>query len=199
MHKEFTTLMSTVLDREATAAETERLHEHLTVCPVCAQTWTHWRTLDRYLAAAPLLMPAQGFVWRVAERIERERQRARRRRWVGSGLLLAWGGIMVLLWLGLVVSLVWAFTHPVEVGQVASAGAYLFSGLAWLLRTLQSILADGGGLELSLGVGFYLGITALVLLLWAWLLLREMGWLRPLATAGDSFTYSLKGWEVISC
>jgi predicted anti-sigma-YlaC factor YlaD len=192
MHKEFTSLMSAVLDREATAAETHQLHEHLASCPDCAQTWTHWRTLDRNLGAAPMIAPAPGFVWRVSARLEREQQ-LRRRRWLGSGLLMAWAGIMALIWVVLVAAVVWGVTHPLEVGEVASSGVHLLSGLTWLVRTLQSFLADGGGIGLSLGLGFYLGLTVLVLLAWAWLLLRETGWLRPLVTAGDSLTQSLRG------
>ncbi len=188
MHKEFTEIMSAVLDREATPGETARLHEHLAGCAVCAQTWNHWQLLDGRLVLARQVAPAPGFMLRVSQRLVEQEQRARRRRTVGSGLLLAWGATIGLLWLAFIATFAWCYTHPSTLGQVASSGLYWFDGAAWLLRMVQSTLVDLGGLWLSLGVGFYLGLTTLVLLAWAALLLTKSDWLHTLIRPGDPDT-----------
>jgi predicted anti-sigma-YlaC factor YlaD len=186
MHNEYTVIMSEVLDREATAEQRLRLHDHQAECPICAATWDRWQSLDAQLSAAARLAPAPGFVLRVSARLAERQARTQRRRQLGSGLLLAWGASIGLLWLAVAGTLGWCLTHPTAVGELTSSGVYWLDGALWLWRTVQSTLVDLGGLWLSLGVGFYLGLTALVLFVWAALLLTKSDWLRSLFEAGDS-------------
>jgi hypothetical protein len=186
MHNEYTEIMSQILDGEATVEQRLHFHEHQAECPICAATWDHWQSLDAHLSAAVQLVPAPGFVLRVSARIAEQRARTERRRQLGSGLLLAWSASIGLLWLAFVGTLGWCFTHPTAPGELTSAGVYWLNGALWLWRTLQSTLVDLGGLWLSLGVGFYLGLTVMVLFMWAALLLTKSEWLRPLFQAGKS-------------
>jgi hypothetical protein len=186
MHNEYTEIMSEVLDREATVEQRLHWHDHQAECPICAATWDHWLSLDAQLSTAARLAPASGFVLRFSARLNEQRARTERRRQLGSGLLLAWGASIGLLWLAFAASLGWCFTHPTAVGELTSSGVYWLNGALWLWRTVQSTLVDLGGLWLSLGVGFYLGLTALVLFVWAALLLTKSDWLRPLLEAGES-------------
>ncbi len=186
MHVEFTALMSAVLDHEASATEVQRLHEHLAGCRACAQTWATWRSLDSLLAGAPLLTPPADFVLGVSLRLEQRRRQTRRRRWLGSGLLLVWAALIAAVWLVAGACLVWGITHPEGIGQLASSGTQTVASISGILHGLRAGLTGVGVWQLSLGLGFYLGLTAIVAAVWFWLMAHKSGWSDALSLVHDA-------------
>jgi hypothetical protein len=69
-HEQCATIMSLVLDGEATPSEEAALDAHLAVCAPCMATWRRYRQLDRQLASAPLLCPPAGFAQGVVSLLE---------------------------------------------------------------------------------------------------------------------------------
>ncbi len=183
MHIEYTALMSSVLDQEAEPEEAARLDAHLATCPDCAATWECWRSLDACFAAVPALVPPEGIAAGVAARLAERRLRSRRRRWFGSGLLIAWAGSLVALWLALIGMAGWCVAHPTLPGAWAAASLQTLGGLARTLDGLRSALAALGLLPVSVGVGFYLCVTALAAGLWLWLMWRKSAWAQAVASA----------------
>jgi anti-sigma factor RsiW len=181
MHGEYTALMSSVLDHEAEPEEAARLDAHLASCPECAATWEYWRSLDECLSAMPVLVPPDGIAAGVAARLAERRLRSRQRRWYGSGLLLAWAGSLVALWLALLGMVGWCLAHPSLPGAWAAASLQMLGGLARALDGLRSALGALGLLPVSLGVGSYLCVTALAAGLWLWLMWRKSAWAQALA------------------
>ncbi len=183
MHHEYSILMSAVLDQEAAPEEVARLEAHLASCPACAATWDRWRSLDICLSSAPMLVPPAGFAGRVAGKIEERQLHARRQRWFGSGLLVAWAASLLALWLAFLGLAGWCLIHPSMPRVWASASTQTLSGLARTLDGLHSALSALGLLPVSLGLGSYLCVTALAAGLWLWLMWHKSGWTRALASA----------------
>ena len=175
MHEPFTVLMSLVLDGEATPAEEARLREHLKVCRTCMAVWQQWQALDQHLTAAPVLRPPRDFMTGVTARLEDRRQRRRRSRWFGSGLLAAGGLIMGAFWLCVIGLAGWGWYHPQEVGVIVSVGAQLLSGLSWFLRGIGVLVHSLGTVVFAFGVEFYLCLTGGLGVLWLWVLVRGRG------------------------
>lgn len=192
-HTEFTMLMSAVLDHEAPPGDQRKLQEHLSGCPACSQTWARWQELNTYLSAAPVVAPPPGFALHMAGRLEAERQRAHRRRWLGSGLLMAWAGSIAVLWLVLLGLVVWGYTHPLDLGRLAASGVQTLSGLADLMNALRSAIEGLGFLPVSLGVGFYVGVTALVAGGWLWLMAHKSAWAQIFAVSADVPSLTAEG------
>lgn len=186
-HVEFTILMSEVLDHEALPADVQRLHEHLGSCPACTLTWVRWQSVDSLLASAPVLAPPAGFVQGVNERLAQRRRQSKRRRWLGSGLLLAWGALIAVVWLVILGSLLWGFTHPAGTAGLLAWCSEFGSGMASIARgLLQGAFQALSGWQLWAGLASYLGVTALVAAGWFWLMAHKSGWADVLSTARDA-------------
>ena len=173
MHDEFTSLMSLVLDREATPAQATALRQHVAGCAECAATWQEWQMVDARLVAAPLVLPPASLMVGVAARLaERNAQRQRRRR-LASGLFLAWGGILGALWLVALVVIAWGYTHPLEAGLLLSSGAQVVTSLTGLLSGVQSFLRGLGEPVLALLSACFGTLAAGLVLLWVWVMVRS--------------------------
>jgi len=183
MHTHYTRLMSLVLDDEATASQKADLQRHLAACPACATTWTQWQTLDVRLAAAPRLTPPPNLVAQVLGRLEERRLRQRRRRWIGSGLLVAWIGIAVASGLLLAGLLLWGLMHPLEGGLFATWAARLLSNLFRLVEVFYGCLSLAAGSFLGWGAAFCVALTACLAALWVWAVGHFGRWPREGAPA----------------
>ncbi len=173
MHDEFTGLMSLVLDREASPAQASALHEHIADCPQCAATWRDWQAIDVRLAAAPVVLPPASLMAGVSARLaERNAQRQRWRR-LASGLLLAWGGTLGALWLVTLIVAAWGYSHPLEAGLLLSSGAQVVTSLSGLLSGVQSFLHNLGEPVLALLSACFVSMTAGLVLLWVWVMIRS--------------------------
>jgi predicted anti-sigma-YlaC factor YlaD len=176
-------LMSLVLDGEATEAETVSLCQHIAVCSACAATWAQWRALDARLAAAPQVPVPPNFVANVVARLVGRRLQRRRWQWIGSGVLMAWTGVICAMGFCLAGLLSWGLAHPADGSLIVSWGARLLSNLAWLLRVLQVWVDIVGGFALGLGAGFYLLLTMGLSLLWFSVVACRLGWARAAVPA----------------
>ena len=173
MHDEFTSLMSLVLDREATPGQALDLRRHLAGCAACAATWRQWQAVDAHLAAAPVVAPPSYLMAGVAARLaERNAQRQQRRRLV-SGLILAWGGTLAALWLAMFVTAAWGYTHPLAAGLALSSAAQLAAGLSGLLGGVESFLRGLGDPALALLSACFVSMTVGLVMLWLWVLVRS--------------------------
>jgi anti-sigma factor RsiW len=173
MHHEFTSLMSLVLDREATPAQATALRQHIAGCSECTATWREWQAVDVRLAAALVVSPPASLMVDVAARlVERNAQRQRRRR-VASALLLAWGGTLGALWLVTLVLAAWGYSHPLEAGLLLSSGAQVMTSLTELLSGAQSFLRSLGQPVLALLSACFVSLTAGLVLLWVWVMVRS--------------------------
>jgi anti-sigma factor RsiW len=178
MHGKFTLLMSLVLDREATAAEDRLMREHLATCVPCALTWDRWRTLDRRLARAPMVAPPPTLIEGVRIRLAERRARSSRQKWIGSGLVLAWGILFCGFWLAMAGLIWWGMRHQLEMSVVVSTAARCVSAGSWLLRSLGTLAGSVGSSTLALGFGLGIGLTCSLGMLWVWVMARSRTWLR---------------------
>jgi anti-sigma factor RsiW len=173
MHDEFTSLMSLVLDREATPGQAAVLHRHVSDCAECAATWQEWQAMDVRLAAAPVVLPPASLMVGVAARLaERNAQRQRRHR-LASGLLLAWGGTLGALWLVTLIVAAWGYSHPLEAGLLLSSGAQVVTSLTGLLSGVQSFLHSLGEPVLALLSACFVSLIAGLVLMWVWVIFRS--------------------------
>ncbi len=173
MHDEYTGLMSVVLDDEATPEQATALRHHVADCGSCAAVWREWRALDVRLAATPALEPPVSLMAGLTARLAAHRAEHHRRRWLASGLVLAWAGMLCVVWLASVVALAWGYSHPVEVGLLLSSGAQIVSSLAWLLRGAQALVGGWGEASWPMVAGCFVSLTACLALLWVWLMMRS--------------------------
>lgn len=178
MHKYYTRLMSLALDDEATAAQKADLQRHLATCRACATTWAHWQVLDARLASVPRLASPPDFVTQVVARLEERRLRQRRRRWIGLGVLVAWGGIALASGLFLAGLLLWGLLHPLEGSLFATWGARLLSNLFRLFDVFYGCLGLVAGPFLGLGAAFCVILTIGLALLWVWVVSHSGRWPR---------------------
>lgn len=181
MHTKFTQLMSLVLDKEASPDEAHCLQEHLRDCPACAQVWVRWQTLDRRLSAAPQVAPAVSLVSLVSARLAERELRRRRTWWVGSGLLLTWLLVFVVVLAGVVLASNWVTGRPQLVADLLSGLANFFSGAIWLLRAAARFL---GAPRLAAGAGLFTMLTCGLAVMWLWLMERShRSWASALVLA----------------
>jgi hypothetical protein len=176
MHTEYTALMSLVLDREATPQQVAGLQAHLAGCAACARTWQDWQGFHAKLSAAPMLIAPPAFALGVTARLETRRRQQRRRRWLASGLLVTWGGMLCALWILALVLCWWGYVHPVELSLALSSAAQVLSGTALLLRGLERTLGGFGGPSPVLWLCSLAGFTAALVLVWVWAMARSAGW-----------------------
>ena len=127
MHTDYTMLMSLMLDGEATQADERRLREHLRTCAACAGVWQRWQAVDRRLAAAPLMTPAHQLHRQDHGRIEAQKSKRRRTRWLGSGLLASWLAVSLI---GLVVVGVLVYWGSQNPQQASGAFFAVLKGVA---------------------------------------------------------------------
>jgi len=177
-HTEFTELMSLVLDGEATEQEASRLRQHIDTCQSCASVWAEWSALQRRFEQAPMLMPTPGLSLRVMELVKPRQRRNLDRDWLGSGLLIAWGSVIAAFAILMAGVGWWCWTHPLTTSSLASSVAQILSGLSAILRALEVVRDGLSVLPLTLGVGFYIGFTALLFTAWVWLVRRSSAWLQ---------------------
>lgn len=170
MHREYTQLMSLVLDGAASPEEAGRLREHLVSCPSCTETWERWRAVDWQLSAAPMMPVPRDLVRKVTARLEERRRRTAPVGWIGSGVLLAWGLAICTLWLLAAAVIWWAVRDPLQASQLLTSGAERLSEMSLFLRGIQTLLRrpDLPGAAVTVGMGFYFSLCAGLAILGAW-------------------------------
>lgn len=139
--------MSLALDGLLDDHEQRTFDDHLQTCPECQSQWLRWQRVSMILEAEPFVGPAPGFVLRVDQTIQAERQRRER---ILGGLVVIGGtlSIWIVLLLGMVLSAVlWLLTTPdsqIVLAQFSNfAGqmlALLVGNLAGLRSSLFSLL-----------------------------------------------------------
>ncbi len=179
MHQQYSLLMSSVLDGEASSEERGALERHLNECAICTGTWARFRTVDASLSGAVMMQPAPDFSLRVLARLEASRRRHRRRRLVGSGLLLAWGGIFIAMWAVIALIGIWGVRNPEQLQGAVMAGAQVLDGVGELLRACAGLWQGLAAPPLALLFGLLTGLAAVVGIVWFWLVVRHVPWLRP--------------------
>lgn len=183
MHTEYTFLMSLALDGEASVTEMAQLHGHLRNCATCADIWARWQAVDRRLAAASPALPTVDLAAQVTARVEAYELRRRRSRWLGSGFLLSWIGVVLGCAAIIAVGIGWAQTHPDLPAAVFSALKQLIGVVGWFLGGLEAFARSLGAPTLALGFGLLASVTCLLGMAWLWLMGRSPGWAPARAAA----------------
>jgi predicted anti-sigma-YlaC factor YlaD len=175
MHEEITMLMSLALDGQATPKEEARLREHLGACSACAAIWEDWKTADRLLSSAPCAAPSSNLLASLSVRIEEyeaRRQRARRvgLAAIGAGVLLSFAVIALMgLYLG------WSQQRAI-LDLLLAAFRQVSGAILWTVRGLATFARSAGWQGLALGVGFYLMLAGVLIMMWLSLVGRSRSW-----------------------
>lgn len=119
---DFSVLMSLSLDELLDEEERNRFERYLADYATLAAEWQAWQSMHRQLVTIPHAIPAPGFV----ERFELQLLQQERRRRLRQGIWI--GALSLLLWVGVVVS-------------VVGVGSYLFVNQSvWLSETIQNVI-----------------------------------------------------------
>lgn len=175
MHREYTQLMSLVLDGEATPAEAQRLREHLDACGACSETWRQWRAIDRRFAATPALAAPVGLAERVIAGLETVELRRRRARWLGAGLLVGWMSFAVVAAVVASLAVVWFQSNTAYIVSRAVFVAHWIGALLLLAHGAVAAGASLGAPALAGAVGLLACATCVL----------GATWLRLLAQRGQ--------------
>lgn len=184
MHTEYTLLMSMALDGEAAPDEIRRLEAHVTGCAGCAAMWTRWQALDRRFVAAAWAPAPANLAEKVTARLAEREAQKRRSFWLGSGLLVSWFAVLVVIAAAIGLLALWGTNHPKEVAALLSALAQLLSGGSHALRGIGTLAGSFGGATAALGFGLLIALTGWLALLWAWVMGRSRQWPGLSVSAG---------------
>jgi predicted anti-sigma-YlaC factor YlaD len=171
MHPQYTTLMSLVLDREATPEQETQLRSHTGECRACAVAWAQWRVLDRRLAMAPTVAPPPTLLPSIMARLGERSARPSRGPLLASSVLLLWAGIAALFWCLVLGLLWWGYSNPVALTLVVSSATQVIGHAVSLLMTLPIHAGELQQVALPLGVALALAGVAALVTLWVLLLL----------------------------
>jgi len=169
-HREYTRLMSEVLDGIATPADAERLRTHLRGCAACGSTWEEWRAVDRLLATAPHVPPPPTLLSGLSERLEAYEADRRRTRSVIAGLLVG---------LAMLASAVSLGVAGLEVSRLARSGilwepgssvAQFVDSVSWTIQGAATVLGSIGWQSLTMVIGTWLVFAGLMAISWLYVL-----------------------------
>jgi predicted anti-sigma-YlaC factor YlaD len=168
-------LMSLSLDGQATPAEEARLREHLGACIACAAIWEDWKTADRLLSSAPCAAPSSSLLASLAVRIEEYEARRQRTRWVGlaavgAGVLLSFA---VIAFMGLYLG--WSQQQAI-LDLLLAAFRQVSGAILWTVRGLLTFVRSVGWQGFALGIGFYLTLAGVLIMMWLSLVGRSRSW-----------------------
>lgn len=177
-----TTLMSLALDGLLDSGDRQRLEQHMHSCATCRTEWQAMTQVAALLESSPAVGPPLGFAVRV-ERQLADKTKKKRRTFGGLAVLtssLSMVGATVAAVLVIVLGIAawrWFDTSPtIQQGtqtltQVASGVGLMGKGASLFLGDL--LLRYGAPLVLVLGIGL-----AVLLAIWAWLLVKRPGGTR---------------------
>ncbi len=111
------------------ASDRLALEQHLQECDACGRIANHWAAIEAQLRKPPMVEPMPGFTLRFQKRLER--QRRRRRGWLGGGLSLA------------------AFISLIVVAVLFGSGllSLVSPGVRYLLKSLSSLVLFSGVMQ----------------------------------------------------
>ncbi|RIK34669.1 MAG: hypothetical protein DCC55_32715 [Chloroflexi bacterium] len=172
MQEEFTLLMSLRLDNLLDSSEQQQFDSYVERYPLLARQWQEWQRLHQQIAATPHAEPPPGFV----DRVELCLVQFERRRRLWQGILF--GGLVVLLWSGLVATIVGlgAFlllSQGVQLNDLIYLLAYLSSTVGhWFAMLRDSLGAIAASPQTMVMLLLYVTLATILLSLWVRFLRR---------------------------
>jgi predicted anti-sigma-YlaC factor YlaD len=181
MHAQYTSLMSLALDSEATVEQEANLRQHIEVCGSCAATWREWKALDRRLLMIPTVATPPDLLANILVRLDGRHPRpAYKKRWLASGVLLAWAVAACIFWAALIGGALWVYRNPVASSLLVSSVGQALSNLVGMLSVGEAYSGEFRLVALPLSLIFGLTGASMLGFLWLSLLVRT-GMLRQSA------------------
>jgi hypothetical protein len=172
MQEEFTLLMSLQLDGLLDGDEQQRFDSYLEHYPLFARQWREWQRLHHHMVATPHVEPPPDFVERIGLCLLQSERR--RRLWQG----LLFGGLIVLLWGGLVATVgglgaFLLFSQGSRLNDLIYLLAYLSATIEhWFTMLWESLGAIAASPQAVAMVLIYVTLATLLLSLWVRFLRR---------------------------
>ena len=139
LHDDYSELMSLALDGMLSAADEQRLDQHLLACPSCQAAWTRWQRIGHILTVEPFAGPPQGFALAVDHALQRDETRQER---MLASLVLAGGtgAVLALAALGAVLTTaLWMAISPAARTQLVETLGFVGQFASLVFQNLMPV------------------------------------------------------------